>query len=460
MKTWTPSAKQELEHYINAVRGMLDASPEEVQETLENLRAHITLEAEADPGSVVSDTVVRAVIAKVGTPEAITAGASEWEDGARAQRGIVPLKPWAIGAAGAAIVVLVAVGAMVAVSKRYDAAGEGAQAIATQAPVGDGKYTAELIETQAPEFFIARMSQPEPGYHGFAGLWALEFKAAQAAEKQRAQIVKACLDTIGDSARPFQERFQSCYVVCRFHDPAIVTTLSGILLHDPDPTLRGVAACALGQEASAEAQSALRGAQSTESSQEVLSWIQRALDGEFKPAEVMPPGTGPGPLQDQQNGTYTAEAIAEHDTDYFLARIERPDEGYHQFSALWALQIKADRAQAEQRKEIIHACLDAAADPARSFNQRFQCCYVVTVFDEPAIVPVLDKILTSDPDPKLRSVAACALAQTQIIEANAALEAAAASEQDATVQDWIRRGMAGEFTKPTIPEPAPSSEAT
>ncbi|MHC4124326.1 MAG: HEAT repeat domain-containing protein, partial [Planctomycetota bacterium] len=60
-----------------------------------------------------------------------------------------------------------------------------------------------------------------------------------------------------------------------------ITSLIYALSKDKDTTVRGCAACALGKFRSKQAVDSLKQAKTTEKKQEVLNWINKALDGQF-----------------------------------------------------------------------------------------------------------------------------------------------------------------------------------
>ena len=152
-------------------------------------------------------------------------------------------------------------------------------------------------------------------------------------------------------------------------------------------------------------------------------------------------------------GMYTEQFILEHPPSYFFARMVEPDEGYHKFAGLWAIQLKASWAESADRDQIIARALEIAQDPQYPFVQRFQCCYAVSIFEDPRIIPHLEYILRSDSTSLLREVAATSLGYFEAEEANEALKRAAANEPDAKVQWIIQRALAGEFPRPRLPKP-------
>lgn len=159
-----------------------------------------------------------------------------------------------------------------------------------------------------------------------------------------------------------------------------------------------------------------------------------------------------------QVGMYSERFILDHAPSYFFARMSDPDEGYHQFAGLHAVQLKAFRARGNDRDEIIARALEIAQDPTAQFQQRFQCCYVVSMFEDSRIIPYLESILRTDPNSVLREVAATSLGYFESEAANEALARAASYEPDPKVQLIIQRAVNGEFPRPKLPEPGSGPE--
>ncbi len=152
-------------------------------------------------------------------------------------------------------------------------------------------------------------------------------------------------------------------------------------------------------------------------------------------------------------GMYTEAFLEAHDADYFFQRMAQPDSGYHQLAGLWGAIIKADRASKPDRDAIIGRALGLAQDARNPFQQRFQCCYVVSSFEDPGTIPYLEALLQNDGDSNLRGVVACALGHFEAREADDALRRALSNERDPGVRKWIERALAGEFPRPKLPEP-------
>ncbi len=157
----------------------------------------------------------------------------------------------------------------------------------------DGTYTAEFIAGHDAAYFLDRIAKPDTGYSGFAGLWAAQYKAATATEGERKKIVDMALTLAEDPSKPFQQRFQCCYLASSFEIASTIPRLSAILENDDNSQLRTVAACALGQFESKEARDRLKKLIVSEPEHEIRSWITRALDGEFPRSTVWQPDVQP-----------------------------------------------------------------------------------------------------------------------------------------------------------------------
>lgn len=156
-----------------------------------------------------------------------------------------------------------------------------------------GMYSKEFVQSHQAAYFFDRIGNPEAGYHDFAGMWAVILKANEATPAARDTITAEALKIAANTQRPFAQRYQCVYVASQFGDPRVVPNLAQLLYYDPDPKLRGVAACALGQIGGPQATQALQYAQQNEPDQEAQSWIARALAGEFNRPALPQYGSGP-----------------------------------------------------------------------------------------------------------------------------------------------------------------------
>jgi hypothetical protein len=279
-------------------------------EVVEGLRAHIVEDAAARAEGPVDLDHVRATIAVVGTPEQIC------------DSGLPPRLPptrkhpqswsrWAIagGVFGCLIVCLLPFMGLAGVLASYFAvrtdavemeqerakAMEAAAKAAAAQAAGNAEgqtYDESAIRESEVDWLLERIADPEPGYHPFAAMWALILKSEWADELERQDIVNRAFEGAQNSELPFHQRYQACYVVSAFEIPWAIPKLESLLLHDRDPKLRGVAACALGHFEASEADDALRRAKLRETSSEVMNWIDRALIGEFpRPESPKPAAT-------------------------------------------------------------------------------------------------------------------------------------------------------------------------
>jgi hypothetical protein len=149
------------------------------------------------------------------------------------------------------------------------------------AQVGDKKYDQKQIQEKNAEVFFERIGDPESGYHGFSGLWALIEKAKISDAKTKEKIIIKAGEIIKDPNQTPFRRWQCCYVISGIGDANGIPSLVYALTKDKDTTVRGCAACALGKFTDEQAVDALKQAKITERNQEVLDWINKALDGQF-----------------------------------------------------------------------------------------------------------------------------------------------------------------------------------
>ncbi len=151
---------------------------------------------------------------------------------------------------------------------------------ATTGPV-EGKYTADQIRRTDVSVFLRRIANPETGYHEMSAMWALIEKADES-EVVKKRIGDGVARIIRNPSESSMRRWHSCYVLSGMGDPRGIPPLGSALLTDPDKTVRGVAACALGAFSDEESIDILERASRQERDREVLGWIKRALAGEFR----------------------------------------------------------------------------------------------------------------------------------------------------------------------------------
>ena len=278
----------------------------------------------------------------------------------------------------------------------------------------------EIIDTSA-EIFLARMQTPEPGYHRFAAMHALAKKAKDSDIPTRWAILTKVVNAMNDKTRTENQRFQCCYVISSCGDDRWVQNLVYVLSNDPSETMRSVAAEALGDfPKCAAAQDALRQAAQREKSATVLEVINRRLN--------------------QGNAEYTPEQIKNTSAEIFLAFLKKEEVGYGKFAAMHALTNKAKESDAATRKSILTIVSAAMLDKSSPEYQRWQCCYVISDCQDELWVSNLVDVLTNDPSPIVRSVAATALGRfTNSAAAHDALVKAGSKETSERVLDEINR---------------------
>jgi hypothetical protein len=149
------------------------------------------------------------------------------------------------------------------------------------AQIGDKKYDQKQIQEKNTEFFFDRIGNPESGYHGFSGLWAIEEKAKISDTNTKEKIIIRAGEIIEDPNQTTFRRWQCCYVISGIGDANGIPSLIHALTKDKDTTVRNCAACALGKFKNEQAINALKQSKTTEKNEEVLGWINKALEGQF-----------------------------------------------------------------------------------------------------------------------------------------------------------------------------------
>jgi hypothetical protein len=149
--------------------------------------------------------------------------------------------------------------------------------------------------------------------------------------------------------------------------------------------------------------------------------------------------------------SYTPEEIGRISVDVFFKRIEYPEPGYARFAALWALTEKAKSAGGDTRKEIVDKAITVVGDRSKSFQLRFQCCYLLSGTREERAIPALAKVLLEAKDKELRGVAACALGDFKTDEAKRALRDAREKEKDPGILKDIGKAPGDEAPELTFP---------
>lgn len=149
------------------------------------------------------------------------------------------------------------------------------------AAAADGKYTPEQVKSLDVAYFFKYLGKtPEPGYHGFAAMWALIDKGKAGDKAVVDDILKRSAELLDDTTTE-ATRWHACYVISNIQDPQAIPILVRVLGKDPNQITRSVAACALGEFSQPEARKALEEAAGTESGPDVKETIQKALSGQF-----------------------------------------------------------------------------------------------------------------------------------------------------------------------------------
>jgi HEAT repeats/Tetratricopeptide repeat len=147
---------------------------------------------------------------------------------------------------------------------------------------GGTKYAEEEVRQSDVDALFRGMVHGRIGYHYYSGLWALIAKADMGDAGVRRQIVTQAKARLADSSRWGYDRWLCCFVLSGIGDEASIPALAGVLLDDPDASVREGAAAALGEFNNEAAEKALESAAGQEDNQRVLAVIERALAGEYR----------------------------------------------------------------------------------------------------------------------------------------------------------------------------------
>lgn len=290
MKTWTEDATAQIESYLRQVQVLLEDGGADAHEVVDDLRNHILEQGEVSANVVITADEAKRVLAKMGAPAEVAATWKEMggEDVLGAPHVSQPKmgvswKPWH---AVVLVAVFAAGGLFVSALQYVGGAGisesQGThEAAGASAIDGTRSYAREEVEAHDMPYFLKRIGATEPGYHDFAAMWAAILKLNAASAERRATLLQQVLDAVADTSASFGQRFQCTYVASSIEDERSIPVIERLLLVDPNPTLRSVAACALGHFTSPAARDALQRAKTTEKDPAVLSEIGRALAGEF-----------------------------------------------------------------------------------------------------------------------------------------------------------------------------------
>lgn len=161
------------------------------------------------------------------------------------------------------------------------------------------------------------------------------------------------------------------------------------------------------------------------------------------PSVVAAPGMAP-----LGTGKYTPEQVRTMDIDVFFQHLGRePEPGFHQFSAMWALTDRSKNGTQADKDAILAKAIDHLDDQKTTDAARWHACYVLSGSGDPRAIPVLARVLREDKNETERGVAACALNDFSQEEAHKALEAAADTEKNPRVLEWIHKALSGELRK-------------
>jgi len=142
-----------------------------------------------------------------------------------------------------------------------------------------------------------------------------------------------------------------------------------------------------------------------------------------------------------------AEEVHTTSVEVWFSRMDREAElGYDPFTSLNALITKA-KDSVQVRDKIIQQATATIDDPSQNMFKRWQCCYVLSGIGDARGIPAISRAL-KDQNCIVRGVAACALGDFDEAEAKAALEQAAAQEQEPKVQAESQKALRGEYRKP------------
>jgi serine/threonine protein kinase/ADP-ribose pyrophosphatase YjhB (NUDIX family) len=144
--------------------------------------------------------------------------------------------------------------------------------------------TAEEVRNRSVDEWLKRLGRDaEFNDPPFTALQALVRKAKESTNIKE-EIIRKAIAVTDDPVENDFRRWQSCYVLSGIGDKRGIPAIARTLKHENE-TVRGVAACALGQFDDADARAALEAAAKTEKSSRVQQDIQKALRGEFRQKE-------------------------------------------------------------------------------------------------------------------------------------------------------------------------------
>jgi len=276
---------------------------------------------------------------------------------------------------------------------------------APQAGVGEFgnlTYSPAQIASISVEGFLQRMRPVEPGYQPFAAMNALIEKGKAAHGAARDAILSSVIAVVKDPTRPYEQRWQSCYVLGGIEDDRAVPTLLSTLQHDE--ALTGFAAETLAgfylrNKRAAIHEALLQAAQANPAIREILERRLREL-----------PDGSPAPAVSASQRRL--QEVLNTPTEVLLWRMLYPDQDAQtdNFGAMNALLQKAKASDPEERKLILTLVSQAMQDPRHPESRRWQCCYVLSGSYDESVIPDLAKVLRTEKSELMRSIAAEALA--------------------------------------------------
>lgn len=450
VKSWTDEAQKYLEGYLQQIEALITAKDVDAVEVVNDLRTHILNLAASQTGALVTVPELKRILATVGTPEDVADARAELTSEAKEkdmresnQTSSAPWRPpvWTWVAAAAAVIVLLPLLTYLGAEKEA-----GPQPTASQ-PVR-GEIPGRLLPgwSQAGTNHTDYITGYVPVVDGIPGEAMFIRSTAPAPQGFSTVSREIPADTF---------RGRRIALTCTIRSEG-VTGQAGMWLR-----IDGVDGTALGFDNMQD-----RPIKGTSSASPYTITMDVSPEAAKLAYGVLLEGAGAVWFSDLKlnpekqasveavpESSYSDDFIHSHSTDYFFARMAEPESGYHAFAGLWALTRLAASAGITTREIIVRRALELAQDSRNSFNQRFQCCYVASAFEDVRTIPYLEQILVTDPNPTLRGVAACALGYFESPQAGEALARALPNEHDPEARQWIERALAGEFPRPKLPPP-------
>lgn len=173
--------------------------------------------------------------------------------------------------------------------------------------------------------------------------------------------------------------------------------------------------------------------------EDVRGLVQGVNVGEVKAftESLLPAATKHSTRQSTDNSKESVTTSAAIDS--LLEKID--DAQQKNFENLKELIQIANNGGAGVKENVFQKAKAIIENPTSRMSQRWMCCYVLSGIRNELAIPVLAKVLFTDPDTTVRSVAACALGEVKSQEARAALEKAAGTEKDTEVLGEIKKAL-------------------